>query len=165
MNIDSLTPSQLRQAADLKDQLAVLEQQLAGIIVVGGKPRTPVDAPELASPARPGKRTMSPAHKAKIRAAQQLRWAKYNAGRSATATAEAAEPAKRGPKKGGMSAAGRARIAEAQRLRWAKVKGGKKTQSPTLSKTKPARKMSAAGRAAIAAAAKARWAKFRAGKK
>jgi hypothetical protein len=60
---------------------------------------------------------MSPEHKAKIRAAQALRWAKHNAAK--------AKAAPKAAKKGGMSAAGRARIAAAQKLRWAKVKAGK----------------------------------------
>jgi hypothetical protein len=61
---------------------------------------------------------MSPAHKAAIRAAQALRWAKFNAAKGQSA----AKPAK----KGGMSAAGKARIAAAQKLRWAKVRAAKK---------------------------------------
>jgi len=73
MSIKHLTSSQLRQIADLKEKIEALELQLAGIIVVGGKPHAPVQVPEPPHPSKPGKRTMSPAHKAKIRAAQQLR--------------------------------------------------------------------------------------------
>jgi len=121
----NLTSSQLRQAADLKEKIAALETELAALL--GGEAPAPVeaqapveavDAPEVFVPATPGKRTMSPAHKAKIRAAQELRWAKHNAAKPLPA----AKPAK----KGGMSAAGKARIAAAQKLRWAKVKAGKK---------------------------------------
>ena len=154
-----LTSSQLRQAADLKEKIAVLETELAGLL--GGEIPIPVQAPEPAEAAKPGKRTMSPVHKAKIRAAQALRWAKYSAEKT-----QAAKPGKRGPKKGGMSAAGRARIAAAQKLRWAKVKAGKTAEAPAKSEVKPAkRKMSAAGRAAIAAGVRARWAKVKAAKK
>ena len=119
-----LTSSQLRQAADLKEKIAALETELAALF--GGQASAPVEAqetveavqaPEPVAPATPGKRTMSPAHKAKIRAAQKLRWAKHHATKS--------EPAAKPAKKGGMSAAGRARIAAAQKLRWAKVKAGK----------------------------------------
>jgi hypothetical protein len=123
MSIEHLTSFQLRQIADLKEKIEALELQLAGIIVVGGKPHAPVQAPEPPQPSKPGKRTMSPAHKAKIRAAQQLRWAKYNAARPATA-AESATISK--PAKRKMSAAGRAAIAAGARARWAKAKAGKK---------------------------------------
>ena len=128
----SPTSSQLRQAADLKEKIEALNTELAALL--GGKAPARVEAPaavetpapieaaraiEAEEPVKPGKRTMSPAHKAKIRAAQALRWAKHNAAKVKIA----AKPAK----KGGMSAAGRARIAAAQKLRWAKVKAGKKT--------------------------------------
>ena len=164
MNISHLTPLQLRQAADLKEKIESLERQFAS--VTGGITPPPVEAPALAQPAKPGKRTMSPAHKAKIRAAQALRWAKYNAAKAKTSD-KGAKLGEGGPKKGGMSAAGRARIAEAQKLRWSKVKAAKISEAPAKSEAKPAKKrrMSAAARAAISAAAKARWAKIRAAKK
>jgi hypothetical protein len=145
----NLTSSQLRQAADLKDKIEALETELAGLIE--GKAPGPIEAAiEAEEPAKPGKRTMSPAHKAALRAAQALRWAKHNAAKGQSA----AKPAKK------------ARIAAAQKLRWAKVKAAKTVKAPAKSEAKPAkRKMSAAAKAAISAAAKARWAKVRAGKK
>lgn len=116
----NLTSSQLRQAADLKDKIEALEQQLAGLIGTGKQAQAPVEA---AGPAKSARRTMSPAHKAKIRAAQQLRWAKHHVAKGEPAAQSApAKPAK----KGGMSAAGKARIAAAQKLRWAKFKAAKK---------------------------------------
>jgi len=118
MNITNLTPSQLRQIADLKEKIEALETELAAL--AGGKTPALVEAPELAVPAKPGRRTMSPAHKAKIRAAQKIRWAKYNAGK----TKPAVKPGKRGPNK--MSAAGRAAISAAAKARWAKIRGAKK---------------------------------------
>lgn len=75
----NLTSSQLRQAADLKEKIEALNTELAGLL--GGEIPIPVHAPEATETAKPTKRTMSPAHKAKIRAAQALRWAKYNAGK------------------------------------------------------------------------------------
>jgi hypothetical protein len=145
MNIENLTSTQLRQAADLKEKIAGLEKQLAELGGNGSGMPSPFKT------GRPGKRKMSPAHKAKIRAAQKLRWAKHNAAKG--------QPAHNPAKKRGMSAAGRARIVAAQKLRWAKINAGKtKPAAP-----KPARrKMSAAGRAAISAAARARWAKAKA---
>ena len=163
----NLTSHQLRQAADLQDQIAALKQQLAGLLSFD--PGTGIPAPfkaakrgrpqKLATPAlpvKPGKRTMSPAHKAKIRAAQAIRWAKYNEAKGKPAP----EVAKPEPKKGGMSAAGKARIIAAQKARWAKYNAAKPAPEPVKK-----RKMSAAGRAAIIAAVKARWAKVKAAKK
>ena len=129
----NLSSSQLRQAADLKEQIAALETELAAIF--GGKTSAPVEAPapiEAEEPAKPGKRTMSPAHKAALRAAQALRWAKHNAAKG--------QPAAKPVKKGGMSAAGKARIAAAQKARWAKVKAGKTADAPAKSEGKPAKR-------------------------
>ena len=122
MSIEHLTSSQLRQIADVKEKIEALEVQLAGIIVDGGKPHASVQTPKPHQSSEPGKRTMSPAHKAKIRAAQQLRWKKYNAARPTTAAEPAAisKPVKRK-----MSAAGRAAIAAGAGARWSKVKAGK----------------------------------------
>jgi hypothetical protein len=58
-------------------------------------------------------RKMSAAARKKISLAQEVRWAKHAASKSATSTAK--------PKRK-MSAAGRKRIAAAQRARWAKVR-------------------------------------------
>jgi hypothetical protein len=92
MNITELSPSQLRQAADLQEQIAGLQTQLAGIIYVGGKTHIPVQA------AKPAKRKgMSAAGRAKVAAAQKLRWAKIKAAKPAPKTAtkpvSAAKPA------------------------------------------------------------------------
>ena len=129
----NLSSSQLRQAADLKEKIEALNTELAALF--GGKAPAPIEAPaavdtpaaagaaqasepgEAGEPATPGKRTMSPAHKAKIRAAQALRWAKHNAAKGKTAPKAA--------KKGRMSVAGRAAISAAAKARWAKVKAAK----------------------------------------
>jgi len=120
----NLTSLQLRQAADFKDKIAALEAELAALFE--GKAPAPSEAPaaievvqtpDPVEAAEPGTRKFSAAHIAKIRAAQKLRWAKHNAGKT--------QPAPKAAKKGGMSAAGKARIAAAQKLRWAKVKAGK----------------------------------------
>jgi hypothetical protein len=167
MSILNLTSTQLRHAADLKEQIATLEQQLAGLIKADGQapaPATTRVAPALS--AKPAKRTISAAHIAKIKAAQKLRWARYNAAKAQAATpqaaAPAAQPGKRGPKK--MSAAARAKIAAAQRARWAKQKGLAKPAATAAPKSARKGKMSAAGKARIIAAQKARWAAFHAAK-
>jgi len=155
----NLTSHQLREAADLKEKIAALEQQLEQLLGQSQPTSAPVESAVSVEPARPGKRTMSAAHKAKIRAAQKLRWAKYEAAKGGK-VAETAQPAKRGPKKGGMSAEGKARIIAAQKLRWQKYNAAKPAAEPVKK-----RKMSAAGRARIIAAVKARWAKVKAAKK
>jgi hypothetical protein len=96
MNIENLSPSQLRKAADLKEQVEALEQELAGLTSFDSGNGVP--APVKAKRGRPAK----------------------------AKPAVGTEPGKQGPKKGGMSAAGRARIAAAQRARWAKVRAAKK---------------------------------------
>ena len=160
MSILNLTSTQLRQAADLQDKIAAFEKQLAGIL---GTEAAPVEA------AKPAKRQMSAAHKAKIRQAQKLRWAKYNAAKAKPAAQTTAVKLveTKAAKKGGMSAEGRARIVAAQKARWARIKAAK-TAASTSDKPaapKPAQKkfvMSAAAKAKISAAAKARWAAKRA---
>ena len=172
MNITELTPSQLRQAADLKEQIEKLQNQLDQL---QGSEAAPVSS--LVT--KPAKRKMTAAHIAKIRAAQKLRWAKVNAAKGKPAAKPGAVKV---PKKGGMSAAGRARIAAAQKARWAKVNAVKgkpatkpevavksvtapKPASKSVSGSKPAKKtISPEGIARIKAAQKARWAKINAAK-
>jgi hypothetical protein len=121
---------------------------------------------------------MSAAHKAKIKAAQKLRWSKFNAAKAKTVPVKAAVKASAKPvKKGGMSAAGRARIVAAQKARWAAIKAAKtapkapvKPAAVVKAAVKPAAKavkrvISPEARAKMAAAAKAMWAAKKAAKK
>lgn len=110
MNILDLSARQLRQAADIKEQIGDLQNQLQSILGGGGN--------GVPSPARAKKNRMSAAGRLAIIAAQKLRWSKYK-GKKTTSTPT---------KKRTMSAAARAKIAAAARLRWKKVKAvGKKT--------------------------------------
>lgn len=113
MSLINLTPAQLRHAADLKEKIEALQAELSRL---HGSDAVVAPAPAPA-PGRRGKRKMSAAGIAAIRAAQKARWAK------AKGAAPAAVPAKRGPRK--MSAAGRAKIAAAARARWARVRAEK----------------------------------------
>jgi hypothetical protein len=113
MSLLNLTPTQLRKAADLKEKIESLQQEL------GRLQGNSDGAVSIAAPVARAKRKMSAAGRARIRAAQKLRWAKVK-GKSAAAPA----PAKRGPRK--MSAEARAKIAAAQKARWAKVRAAKK---------------------------------------
>lgn len=103
MSLINLTPAQLRQAADLKEKIEALQEQLNHL--QGGNSA-------VSAPAGRGRRKISAAGIARIRAAQKLRWAKAK-GKGAGA----AKPGKRGPRK--MSASARAKIAAAQKKRWA----------------------------------------------
>jgi len=132
MSLINLTPAQLRKAADLKEQIAKLESELAGI--TGSQ--SPVKAAKP-SPANK-KGGMSAEGLARIIAAQKARWARIKAAKSTPskpavqkivvvavpkpAAKPAAKPAK---KKGGLSAEGLARIKAAQKLRWDKIRAAK----------------------------------------
>lgn len=106
-NLLSLTSAQLKRAADLKDKIEALTEELTGIL-------------GTSSPAPKARRKMSAGARAKIAAAQKKRWAK-------TAQPAAKAPAKPMVKKSKMSAAGRARIAASAKARWAKAKAAGKT--------------------------------------
>jgi len=112
----NLTPQQLRLAADLQEKIAALNQELALILTSGKAIPAPIKAVKQA------KRTISPAHIAKIRAAQKRRWAKVKA---AQGTVPAAPKAVAKPAKRKISPEGIARIKAAQKARWAAIKAGK----------------------------------------
>ncbi len=150
MSITTLTPKQLRTAADLQEKIAKLQSELAAIFGSESK------AAPFKS-AKPAKRKLSASHLAKIRAAQKLRWAKVKAAKAKAAPV----------KKGGMSAAGRARIVAAQKARWAAIKAAKTAaKAPVKPATKAVKRViSPEARAKMAAAAKAMWAAKKAAKK
>ena len=169
MSITSLSVQQLRQAANLKEQIAGLEKQLSQLL--GATIQT---APATAK--APKKSGMSAAGKARIIAAQKARWAKIKALKPAVKAVVAkpvvafvsAKPAKKT-----ISAAGIARIKAAQKARWAKINAAKSggvkpaVKAVVAKSAAPKKKftMSAAAKAKISAAAKARWAKVKAAKK
>ena len=141
MNITSLSPKQLRKAADIQEKIQSLQEELGQLL--GGDVSTPAQPTEA-----PEKRKFSAYTRAKMRKAQQARWA------SIKGTTPSVKPVKKAKRK--MSAQGLANIRAGVAKRMAAQ--GKVVQ-------KPKRKFSAAGRAALSAAAKARWAKAkRAGK-
>ena len=110
--ITNLTSKQLRLAADLKDQIESLEQELGQIL---GSSSTP------AAPAEPKKRRkVSAAGKARMAAAQRARWAKV------TVVKPAVKPVKKAKRT--MSKAARARISLMAKARWAKAKAAGKSR-------------------------------------
>jgi hypothetical protein len=103
-NLLSLTTTQLRRAADLKEKIEALNKELASIL------GTPASV-SAKSPKKKG--GMSAAGRAKVAAAQKARWAKI----------KGAKPAAKAPtKRRKMSAAAKAKISAAAKARWAKVK-------------------------------------------
>ena len=116
-SIHHLSVKQLLQAADLKERIAGLENQLEQLL--GTKAARIAASKPVAK-----KRRMSAAAKAKISAAAKLRWAKVKGAKPAAKPKTSPAP----KKKGGMSAAGRAKISAAAKAHWAKAKAaGKKS--------------------------------------
>ena len=107
--LSSLTATQLRRAAGLKEKIDALTRELA--LMLG--------APASLSAKAPKKRKMSRAGRAKVAAAQRARWAKI----------KGAKPAAKAPgKRRKMSAAAKAKISAVAKARWAKAKAsGKKS--------------------------------------
>jgi|ERR1035437_2039396 hypothetical protein len=144
MNLTSLSPQQLRKAADIQEKIQSLQEQLGQLL--GGDVSSPAQTIEA-----PKRRKVNAAGRARMRAAQLARWAKIKG------TAPEAAPAKK-PKKRKMSAQGLANIRAGVAKRMA-VQG----KAPAAKLVKKARKkISAAGLANIRAAQKARWAKAKA---
>ena len=105
----NLSASQLRRAADLKDKIETLQEELSRLLG---------STDGAAAPRK--RRKMSAAGRRKIAAAARARWAKVKGRKSA------AKPVKKARRK--MSAAARAKIAAAAKARWAKAKAaGRKT--------------------------------------
>ena len=117
----NLTSTQLRQAANLKEQIAGLEKQLAAILGSGTE--------AAVKPVKKG--GMSAAGRARIAAAAKLRWAKIRAAKGKSvaekvikAVKKSAKPAVVKPtkKKFKMSAAAKAKLSVLMKARWAAKK-------------------------------------------
>jgi hypothetical protein len=131
----TITPQQLRKAADIQEKIQSLQEELGQLL--GGEVSSPVEAAEAA--AKPKKRKMSAAGRAAIAAAARARWAKIKG---------------KAPKRK-MSAHGLANIRAGVAKRMSAQ--GKAVQ-------KPKRKMTAAWRKALERAWAARRAKGKAAK-
>ena len=104
-------------------------QQVKAMLGIGGKrrgrpPKSASDDGEAPASAAPAgrKRRFSAATRARMREAQQRRWAAI---KGATQAPAKAAPAKTAGKKRRLSAAGRKRIIEATKKRWAEYKAKK----------------------------------------
>jgi hypothetical protein len=111
-SMTNLSVNQLKEAIQIKEQIEKLEVRLSQIL--GGSSSVPEAKSSDSTPAR---RKMSPATRAKMRAAQQARWAtnKGSSAKSASAPKPTAAPAK----KRVLTPEGRAKIAAATKARWA----------------------------------------------
>jgi hypothetical protein len=108
-SITGLSPKQLRQAADIKERIQSLEEELAQVLGATGEPFVE---------AAPKKKRLSAQGLANIRAGVRKRFGQANEG-----------PTRAGRKrKRRMSAAGRARLSEIAKARWKKSRAqGKST--------------------------------------
>ena len=114
-SLSSLTPAQLRRAAEIQEQIEALSSELAAVLN-GSSVSVPQSAPEIEPVKARKKYKLSAAGRAAKIAAQKARWAKVEAGKSE------AEPEKKRRK---MSTSAKAKIAAAAKARWAKVRAGK----------------------------------------
>jgi hypothetical protein len=117
MSITSLSPQQLRQAADLKEKIDGLQVQLNEILGSEVSPLITTQGPKK------GRRKISAEGRARIAAAQKARWAKV---RSESGSKQASgSPTK--PKRH-ISAALRKARSEAMKARWAKARRAGKSR-------------------------------------
>jgi hypothetical protein len=114
-SLTTLTPKQLRRAADLQERILTLRSELIGIL------GSPAQSAAVEAPERPKKRRMSAVGRARIAAAARARWAKTKG------TASLAKPAQKA-KKRRMTAAGRKALSLAAKVRWAKAKAAGKAR-------------------------------------
>ena len=122
MSITSLSPQQLRQAADLKERIDGLQDQLNAIL--GGEVSTPNAPGPAAEPGRK-KRKMTAAWRKALSLAQKARWAAKR-GEAPSKTAPA-KVTKEKPKRYISPALRKAR-SEAMKARWVKARRAGKSR-------------------------------------
>jgi hypothetical protein len=118
-SITNLTPQQLRKAADVKEKIDAVQNELNELL--GTEALTPAAATE-----KPKRRKFSAAALANIRAAQKARWAAKRAGAQPVPAAEKATQKPR--KKRKMTEAWRRALARAHAARRAKAKAARKAK-------------------------------------
>ena len=119
-NIKDLTVAQLKQAIEIREQIAALEAQLATIGVKRlGRPPGVAKLAGIGAAPEKGRRRMSAAGRAAIAAAAKARWAKFRAGTGKVKIA--------GKKRKRFNAAARAKLSAAAKARWAKAKAAGKS--------------------------------------
>jgi hypothetical protein len=158
MDLVNATPTQLRKAADIQEQILELQDELNQLL--GAPAQVPALAAETATTEAPKRRKVSAAGKARMRAAQLARWAKIKG------TAPEAEPEEQ-PKRKQLSEAKLKGLAKARAARLAKLRAAKSAQAEPADKAvqekpKKKRKMTEAWRRALDRAHAARRAKGKA---
>src|ERR1017187_6902392 len=92
-----LTSAQLKQAADIKEKIEALNQELNALLGGASAPvAAPVETYVESVSLFTRKRVMSAAGKARIAAAQRARWAKVKAGKAAAVVAVSEKPKRKG---------------------------------------------------------------------
>jgi hypothetical protein len=109
LSITNLSPKQLRRAADLKERIDALQDELSELLGESG----------LGGETSTG-RSFSATTRARMRAAQRARWAKVRG------TSPARSISRNGRRK--VSAAGRARLSALAKERWKKAKAQGKSR-------------------------------------
>jgi hypothetical protein len=104
-SITSLTPGQLREAADIQEQILLLQEQLSDLL------GAPADS---GTPPPTKRRKMSAAGRARIAAATKARWAKFRA------TRQQAIGSKKVKRK--MSPGAKAKLSKIAKARWKKAR-------------------------------------------
>jgi len=123
MNISTLTPQQLRQAADLKENIDELQEQLDAILG-GGEIPSPFAREEPGRPEngrRKRRKQVSAEGRANIAAAAKARWAARRMGKTSAAVAGEPEPPFEKPKRK-RSRAWRKALSAAMTARWARAR-------------------------------------------
>src|SRR4051812_40129698 len=103
-SLQALSAQQLKRALSIRERIDALQNELAAI------------SGESATGAAGPRRKMSPAARAKIGAAQKLRWAKQRQPGSGSSAPSATKTKRK------MSPAAPAKISAAAKVRWAKAK-------------------------------------------
>jgi hypothetical protein len=127
MTVITITPQQLRKAADLKERIDVLQSQLNELLDGGTAiPAASTDAPSAkASGGR--RRRLSARGRANISAAAKARWAARRLMKTGS-EAPAAPAQAEAPVKRPRSAAWRKALAAAMKARWARAKRAGKSR-------------------------------------
>jgi hypothetical protein len=112
LSITNLSPKQLRRAADLKERIDTLQDELSELLGEGG----PGGETSTAST----RRSFSAVTRARMRAAQRARWAKVRGASPARSVS------RNGRRK--VSAAGRARLSALAKERWKKARAQGKSR-------------------------------------
>ena len=125
-SLESAKVQLLAKISGLENEVKQIESVVAALeILNGGDVAAPAAISAIVeAPVVSGKRVISAATKAKMKQAQQARWAKINAAKESSTSAASEADAKPAKKKT-MSAAARKAIGAAVAARWAKVRAAK----------------------------------------